>query len=293
MPHVPFKQVDVFTHTPYQGNPVAVILDAEGLSGEQMQRIANWTNLSETTFVLPPSQPGADYRVRIFTPMSELPFAGHPTLGTAHALLEAGRIAPKEGQLVQECGAGLIELRVSAATDASPVIAFQLPEPSLTPLAPEQVDELESILGAPVQREHTPRRVHVGPVWTIVQMATAEDVLALRPDFVRMAAFDQRNKSIGVVVFGAYAPGAQAALEVRAFAPSVGVNEDPVCGSGNGAVAAFIRETGQIPLFGSDYTCTQGAVVGRAGKIFVAFEGNDVIRVGGQSVTCINGTMAV
>ncbi len=290
---VPFKQVDVFTHAPYRGNPVAVILDAEGMDGEHMQRIANWTNLSETTFVLPPTRPGAHYRVRIFTPMSELPFAGHPTLGTAHALLEAGLIAPSDGKLVQECGAGLIELTVTPTNEPSPVIAFQLPEPSFTPLTGEQVDELESILGAQVQRNHTPRRVHVGPVWTIVQMATAEAVLALRPDFVRLAEFDRRNKSIGVVVYGAYAPGAQAAMEVRAFAPSVSVNEDPVCGSGNGAVAAFIRDAGQIPLFGSNYISAQGAAVGRAGKIFVAFEGNDVIRVGGQSVTCVNGTITV
>ena len=293
MSHVAFKQVDVFTDTPYRGNPVAVVLDAQGLTGEQMQRIANWTNLSETTFVLPPTRPGADYLVRIFTPQSELPFAGHPTLGTAHALLEAGRIVPKSGKLVQECEAGLIQLTVTPAADQSPVIAFNLPTPRLTPLAPEQVDELASILGAPVQREPRPSLVNVGPTWTIVPMASAEAVLALRPDFVRMSQFDQRNQSIGIVVYGAYAKGLSAAIEVRAFAPSVSVNEDPVCGSGNGAVAAFIRDAGQINWFGSDYVSTQGSVVGRAGKIHVSFEGQDVIRVGGQSVTCISGTIAL
>ena len=293
MSHVAFKQVDVFTQVPYRGNPVAVVLDAQGLADEQMQRIANWTNLSETTFVLPPTRPGADYRVRIFTPQSELPFAGHPTLGTAHALLEAGRIVPKGGRLVQECGAGLIQLTVTPAADQSPVIAFDLPTPSLTPLTHEQVDQLESILGASVQREPRPSLVNVGPTWTIVQLASAEAVLALRPDFVRMAPFDQHNKSIGIVVYGAYAKGLPAAIEVRAFAPSVSVNEDPVCGSGNGAVAAFIRDAGQINWFGSDYVSTQGSAVGRAGKIHVAFEGNDVIRVGGQSVTCISGTIAL
>lgn len=173
------------------------------------------------------------------------------------------------------------------------MIAFQLPTLSFNPLTIEQVEELESILGAPVQRDHAPRQVHVGPVWTIVQMDNAEAVLAICPDFVRMAEFDRRNKSIGVVVYGAYAPDAHAAMEVRAFAPSVSVNEDPVCGSGNGAVAAFIRDAGQIPLFGSTYISTQGAVVGRAGKIFVVFEGNDVIRVGGQSVTCVNGSISL
>ncbi|WP_349608389.1 MULTISPECIES: PhzF family phenazine biosynthesis protein [Cupriavidus] len=293
MSGVPFKQVDVFTNVPYRGNPVAVILDAEGLTGEEMQRIANWTNLSETTFVLPPTQPGADYRVRIFTPQSELPFAGHPTLGTAHALLEAGRIAPQNGKLKQECDAGLIELTVTPSADSSPVIAFNLPTPSFVPLTNAQIDELAAILGAPVQREHTPKLINVGPVWTIVQMESAEAVLALRPDFVRMAEFDKRNKSIGIVVYGTYEKGAPAAIEVRAFAPSLGVNEDPVCGSGNGSVAAFIREAGQVQTFGSSYVSTQGSVVGRAGKIFVAFNGDDVIRVGGQSVTCVDGTIAV
>ncbi len=292
MPPVSFKQVDVFTSVPYHGNPVAVILDAQGLTGAQMQRIANWTNLSETTFVLPPTQPGADYRVRIFTPQSELPFAGHPTLGTAHALIEAGKIAPKGGKLTQECDAGLIELTVTASPGSSPVIAFNLPTPSYLPLSHAQVDEIESILGAPVQREHTPKLIHVGPAWTIVQLADAEAVLALRPDFARMAEFDKRNQSIGIVVYGAHEKGAPAAIEVRAFAPSVGVNEDPVCGSGNGAVAAFIREAGQVQAFGARYVSTQGAAVGRAGKIFVAFDGGDVIRIGGQSVTCIDGSIA-
>ncbi|SDC66754.1 phenazine biosynthesis protein PhzF family [Cupriavidus sp. YR651] len=292
MSTVPFKQVDVFTSTPYRGNPVAVVLEAQDLTSDEMQRIANWTNLSETTFVLPPTQAGADYRVRIFTPQSELPFAGHPTLGTAHALIEARKITPRDGKLVQECGAGLIELTVTMCEGASPVIAFNLPEPRLMPMVPAQVDEMESILGAPVLREHTPKFVNVGPVWTIVQLASAQAVLDLRPDFARMAEFDRRNQSIGIVVFGAYGAGSEAAIEVRAFAPSVGVNEDPVCGSGNGSVAAFIRDAGQIATFGSTYVATQGAVVGRAGKLIVNFEGDRVIRVGGQSVTCINGTLA-
>src|SRR5574337_830221 len=183
--NLPFKQVDVFTSVPFSGNPVAVILDARGLSESQMQRIANWANLSETTFVLPPTQAEADYRVRIFTPHVELPFAGHPTLGTAHALLEAGKIAAKRGKLVQECAAGLIELSVTVSADASPVIAFNLPTPGYQALSPAQVDELESILGAPVQREHMPKYITVGPVWTIVQLASAEAVLALRPDLAR------------------------------------------------------------------------------------------------------------
>lgn len=291
MTPVPFKQVDVFTNTPYRGNPVAVVLDAQGLSSDQMQRIANWTNLSETTFVLPPTHADADYQVRIFTPQSELPFAGHPTLGTAHALIEAGVVAVKQGKLVQECGAGLIELSVTARTGESPLIAFKLPVPTLTPVKEDRLQELESILGASILREHRPKLVNVGPVWTIVQLQSADAVLGLRPDYARMADFNRQDESIGVVVFGAYGEDANAAIEVRAFAPSVGVNEDPVCGSGNGSVAAFIRDAGQIGQFGATYVATQGSIVGRDGKLVVSFEGADTIRVGGQSVTCIEGVI--
>src|SRR5574337_1074095 len=162
---LPFKQVDVFTSVPFGGNPVAVVLDARGLSESQMQRIANWTNLSETTFVLPPTQPEADYRVRIFTPRAELPFAGHPTLGTAHALLEAGKITATNGRLTQECATGLIALTVSTGESNTVQIAFELPLPSFSPLSTNQVDELEEIIGAAVLRSHPPKFVIVGPTW--------------------------------------------------------------------------------------------------------------------------------
>lgn len=288
---LPFKQVDVFTSVPFGGNPVAVILDAQGLSESQMQRIANWTNLSETTFVLPPTQAEADYRVRIFTPRAELPFAGHPTLGTAHALLEAGKIAARNGRLTQECATGLIALTVSTADGDAVQIAFELPSPSFSPLSANQVDELEDIVGAAVLRAHPPKFVNVGPTWTVVQLADADTVLSLAPDMGRLSAFDQHTKSTGVVAFGAYAKGADAAMEVRAFAPSQGVNEDPVCGSGNGAVAAFVRDAGLVEAFGSTYTSSQGAVVGRSGKLSITIDASGVIRVGGQSVTCIDGTI--
>ncbi len=290
---VPFKQVDVFTSEPYRGNPVAVVLEAQGLSDEQMRRIANWTNLSETTFVLPPTQPGADYLVRIFTPQAELPFAGHPTLGTAHALLEAGIISARNGRLVQECAAGLIDLAVTDAPGGSPLIAFTLPEPALTELGADLVDEMESILGSAVLHDPAPKLVSVGPVWTIAQLPSAQAVLTLRPDFARMADFDLRNKAAGIVVYGAYGEGAEAAIEVRAFAPSLGANEDPVCGSGNGSVAAFIRDAGQVPQFGTEYLSTQGAAVGRSGRLSISFDAGGAIRVGGQSVTCIDGRIAV
>ncbi|MCU6618205.1 PhzF family phenazine biosynthesis protein [Achromobacter mucicolens] len=290
---VPFKQVDVFTSEPYRGNPVAVVLLAQGMTDEQMRRIANWTNLSETTFVLPPTQSGADYLVRIFTPQAELPFAGHPTLGTAHALLEADIVQARGGRLVQECAAGLIDLSVTEITGGSPRIAFTLPVAQLTELGADLVDEMEGILGSAVLHDPAPKLVNVGPVWTIAQLPSAQAVLTLRPDFSRMAEFDRRNQAAGIVVYGAYGEGAESAIEVRAFAPSLGANEDPVCGSGNGSVAAFIRDAGQVQQFGTEYLSTQGAAVGRSGRLNIAFGADGAIRVGGQSVTCIDGRIAV
>src|SRR5690606_7382605 len=160
-----YKVVDVFTAQPLLGNPVAVVLDADGLDGTTMQQIARWTNLSETTFVLPPTRPGADYRLRIFTPGSELPFAGHPTPGSAHAVLESERVVPRDGRLVQECGAGLVSIAVSGSTRV-----LTLPAAQVTGLAPDDVSELEAILGAPVNRAAEPALVDVGPAWVVAQL---------------------------------------------------------------------------------------------------------------------------
>lgn len=288
---VPFKQVDVFTKAPFKGNPVAVVLQAEGLSIEQMQQIAHWTNLSETTFVLSATSAAADYRVRIFTPASELPFAGHPTIGTAHALLEAGVIAPRDGTLVQECAAGLVQLEVSQDGDGERWITFALPQPAITPLGDAEVDELEAILGCAVSREARPRLIDVGARWIVAQLDSAEAVLACQPDMARMKLIEQKPQETGVVIFGEHAPGAPARIEVRAFAPVCGIDEDPVCGSGNGCVAAFIRDSGQTARFGSEYLAAQGAAIGRAGLLRIAID-DARIRVGGMAVTCIDGQMA-
>ncbi|SEJ15775.1 phenazine biosynthesis protein PhzF family [Pseudomonas linyingensis] len=291
MRNVPFKQVDVFTKVPFKGNPVAVVLQAEGLSTEQMQQIARWTNLSETTFVLPASSAAADYRVRIFTPASELPFAGHPTIGTAHALLEAEVIAPRDGRLVQECAAGLIGLEVSEGGDGERWITFDLPQPAITPLDDAEVDELEAILGCAVSREARPRLIDVGARWIVAQLASAAAVLACQPDMARMKLIEQKPQETGVTIFGEHAPGAPARIEVRSFAPACGIDEDPVCGSGNGCVAAFIRDSGQTGRFGNEYRAAQGAAIGRAGLLRIAID-DDRIQVGGMAVTCIDGQMA-
>lgn len=286
----PFKQVDVFTREPFLGNPVAVVLQADGLSAAQMQHVARWTNLSETAFVLTPSDPHAHYRVRMFTPGAELPFAGHPTIGTAHALLEAGLVQADDGALVQECGAGLVRLEITRHAIADRWIAFDLPQPRVSVLADAQVEELESLLGAPVLRTMRPRMIDVGARWIVAQLEGPEAVLALRPDLQRLAAHDARAGVTGVTVFGEHPPGSAARLEVRSFAPAQGIPEDPVCGSGNGCVAVFVRETSQLSHLGSDFLVAQGSVLGRAGRLRLRIEPQRV-QVGGMAVTCIDGTI--
>jgi PhzF family phenazine biosynthesis protein len=287
----PFKTVDVFTATPFLGNPLAVVFDADELTGAQMQRIASWTNLSETTFVLRPTRPGADYRVRIFTPGAELPFAGHPTVGTAHALLEAGAIAPRAGVLVQESAAGLVRLDVAHADDGARWIAFELPAPAIVPLDAAHADELAGILGMPLAGIAPPCLVDAGPRWVVAQLPDAHAVLAAAPDLARMKAHDTQAGHTGVIVFGPHAAGGTARIEVRAFAPAHGIAEDPVCGSGNGAVAAYLRHTGQVDAFGRDFLSSQGSAVGRAGILRLRIEA-DAIRVGGNAVTCVDGHLA-
>lgn len=282
-----YKVVDVFTAQPLLGNPVAVVLDAEGLDSGTLQQIARWTNLSETTFVLPPTRAGADYRLRIFTPGSELPFAGHPTLGSAHAALESGRVAPREGRLVQECDAGLISIAVSGSTRV-----LTLPTAQVTALAPDDVDELEAILGAPVIRTAAPALVDVGPVWIVAQLASADAVLRMQPDLARSAVFERRLRATGITVFGAHAAG-EADIEVRSFAPSCGVGEDPVCGSGNGAVAVFQRVRGLLHAMHTSYVATQGQCVGRRGRVAVSVSTDGTVTVGGECVTVLDGILRV
>ena len=286
MASTPFKQVDVFSAVRFRGNPVAVVLDGSGLTARQMQQIAHWTNLSETTFVLPATEAGADYQVRIFTPGGELPFAGHPTIGTAHALLEAGRITPRDGALVQQCKAGLIPLRV----DAERWIYFALPQPSFHSFDKKATAELEGILG--VDLAETPYLVDVGARWVVVQLKDAQAVLKVQPDLQRMRDQDVRGGHTGVVIYGTHPAGQAAHLELRAFAPAHGIGEDPVCGSGAGSMAALIRHTGAHKELGADLLASQGRLVGRAGVIRLQI-GEDHIRVGGNAITCVDGVLEV
>ncbi|EEY77491.1 phenazine biosynthesis protein, PhzF family [Acinetobacter calcoaceticus RUH2202] len=284
---VAFKQVDVFTSQAFKGNPVAVIMDASTLTSEQMQAIANWTNLSETTFVLPATDSQADYQVRIFTPQNELPFAGHPTIGTAHALLEAGLITAKEGKLVQQCGAGLVALTVSELNQ----ISFELPQPKITPLDTTQTQKLAEILKCQIDTQWNAALVDVGARWVVLQAVNAEAVLAAQPDFAALKQHDLEMKVGGATVYGFYENNdEQKHIEVRSFAPSIGINEDPVCGSGNGSVASFIRYHGILPAQNDQVMSSQGRVLGRDGQLQLNLY-QDKILVGGSAVTCIDGTI--
>ncbi|UXM95841.1 PhzF family phenazine biosynthesis protein [Bartonella sp. HY329] len=279
-----FKQVDVFTTKSFKGNPVAIVMDGQSLQTQQMQEIANWTNLSETTFVLPPKNPKADYALRIFTPVQELPFAGHPTIGTAYALLEEGLIKPKNGGLIQECAAGLIALTVHE-TDDAPIIFFQLPKPKLTALDSDEIDQLEIMLNCAINRELPPILVDVGARWIVMNTYNVRNVLAAQPDFSRLAIHNKAMQVTGICI---YSEWGQNHIEVRSFAPACGANEDPVCGSGNGSVAAFIRHYGKSSKFERTIKSSQGRVLERDGIVYLRITDEEIL-VGGSAVTCIEG----
>jgi PhzF family phenazine biosynthesis protein len=289
MPALRFKQVDVFTDRPFFGNPVAVVLDGDGLDAGAMQRIAAWTNLSETTFVLRPSAPGADYRVRIFTPRSELPFAGHPTIGTAHAVLEAG-LVPEKAALRQECAAGLLRLAVEGS-GPDRRIAVEAPPASLAPLPADAVAAVERAIGASLAAGAPGLIVSIGPRWLTVRLADAAAVRALAPDPGAVSRLSRELGVTGINVFAVEQSGAHEVV-VRSFAPADGVPEDPVCGSGNAAVGAWLDHAGVRVGEGGRYVASQGRELGRDGYVSVRIDA-DARRVwiGGRAVTCVEGIL--
>ena len=274
-----YTEVDVFTDTPLLGNPLAVVHDAQGLSDEQMQAFARWTNLSETTFLLPPTDATADYRVRIFTPHRELPFAGHPTLGSCHAWLEAGG-TPRHGDtVVQQCAAGLIRVRRSGGR-----LAFAAPPRLRTgALEDETLAQIRNALGLQPNEILGHQWVDNGPGWCAVRLASADVVLGLAPDWLAL-----RGLKLGVV--GAHAVGASdAQFEVRALIGEGPGYEDPVTGSLNASLAQWLIGSDVAP---DRYVAAQGAKLQRAGRVHVAREG-DTIWIGGGSVSCVRGEVAL
>jgi len=269
-----FKQVDVFTARPFLGNPVAVVIGAEALDTAEMQRIAGWTNLSETTFLL--KSASADYKLRIFTPRQELPFAGHPTIGSAHAALESGFVA-KKSRLTQECGAGIIDLSV----EDDGRIFLKGP--------PAKVERMEKqIPSIPLAPASAVMKVDVGPIWVVGEMTDAAALAALKPDMSALAEWSESLRVTGTTVF-APSQDSLAKIHVRSFAPAHGVAEDPVCGSGNLSVAVFLRENQLLERFGKTYVARQGMQLGRDGRVSVRI--GEKIEIGGHAVTCVEGTL--
>jgi PhzF family phenazine biosynthesis protein len=274
----PYKQVDVFTAEPYRGNPLAVVLDADGLSDAQMQRFARWTNLSETTFLLPPTSRDADYRLRIFTPGGELPFAGHPTIGSCHAWLEHGGVSRDPRLIVQECGVGLVRLRHNGAR-----LAFAAPELRQSEPDSHTVAELLAALGLQASEVIAARVLDNGPVWLSLLLDTPATALRLAPDH---RALERLGQKIGIAAVYEAAGAAGPHLEVRAFAAPIGITEDPVTGSLNASLAQWLMADGRMP---TRYVAAQGSCLDRAGRVHLERDAEGQVWVGGDAVTCISG----
>jgi PhzF family phenazine biosynthesis protein len=284
MKTIHFYQVDVFSTSPSQpftGNPVAVLFDTEGFSSERMQQIARWTNLSETTFVSAVSAAG--YAVRIFTPGGELPFAGHPSLGSAFAVAHQQGLHGACLSLTQRCGVGDVAIEVNTLAASA---QLQLPAAQLTTIAQQSVNELSAALGCELADE--PKVVDLGPRWLTVPVSAGDVLLAIKPNLNAIAALSRKLNLTGVNVYGPYEERGE--FEVRSFAPALGVPEDPVCGSGNGAVAYYLRDHVKAGL--SEHHARQGRAIHRDGQIAIAYKG-DAIWLGGACINSVIGKISV
>jgi PhzF family phenazine biosynthesis protein len=271
----PFSQVDVFSAEPFRGNPVAVVLDGTGLTGAQMQLLARWTNLSETTFVLPADEPDADYQVRIFTPETELPFAGHPTLGTCHAWLEAGHKPSRDDQIVQQCGVGLVTIRRSAGLLGFAAPALLRSGPVDEPL----IGQIAAQLGISRADIVAAQWADNGPGWIAILLGSAQAVLDVRP----------RDGDLDLGLAGPYPPGSECAFEVRAFFPVDGRPvEDPVTGSLNASLAQWLLSSGRAA---APYVASQGTAMGRRGRVRIDADEDGTVWVSGGTSTRISGTV--
>lgn len=285
-----FKQVDVFTAEPLKGNALAVILDAEGLTDDDMFAMARWTNLAETAFVLTPTSPEADYRVRIFTTDKELPFAGHPTLGTAYALLQSGLKPKNSGYLVQECGVGLVQVKQLAEGGQ----AFSAPPAVLKPLEEEHFALLATALrGGKIQADVTPVAVDMGIIWLVVRMESAQDCLNISADAAAVSQLQKQLGVNGIAVYGLHDDSVAADYEVRAIIDEDGVlKEDPVTGSANACLARVLKAA-NFPdgaHMADTYLVRQGTKLQREGRVTVTFVDGEPW-IGGDSVTLIDGTL--
>lgn len=281
-----FAQVDVFADRPGAGNPLAVVIDADGMDAEAMQAFANWTNLSETTFLLPPTAPGASYRVRIFTPRQELPFAGHPSVGSAHVALESGLAQAIDGRMLQQCQAGLLPLRVVSEGPAR-CIFVRAPRgrPGMVTFTAALWDDAVRGLalgGLP------PTLIDNGPRWWVLELADEAAVRSMLPDLPAIARLTDGTGAVGLAVF-AHCPHAQYQMVARAFCPADGIPEDPVTGSANAAIAAWLEQNDALRA--RRYTVSQGRELGRDGQLQVEVDADGEVWIGGQTQTVVDGTL--
>jgi PhzF family phenazine biosynthesis protein len=275
-----FIQCDVFTSVPTKGNGLAVVVDGEGLSDQEMQALAAWTNLAETTFLMSPTTKEADYRVRIFSPRREVLFAGHPTLGSCASWICAGGKSRTEGVVKQECGVGIVDIDVSGA-----VPAFAAPKTTIAPLPPEKLETITSALGLAHDRILRSAQLANGPVFQVLELASAADVLAVDSGKIRYPEF------LGVGLIGAHPPGSECQFEARYLAPSSGMSEDPITGSLNAAIAQWMYGAGH---WHTPVTVAQGTCIGRQGRVFIRRDDNTgTVWVGGQTCILIEGTLTL
>ncbi|TPG07245.1 PhzF family phenazine biosynthesis protein [Rhodanobacter glycinis] len=286
-----FMQLDVFSRLPLLGNALAVVIDGDGLNDATMQAFARWTNLSETTFLLPPTRTDADYRVRIFTPRQELPFAGHPSVGSAYAAIESALVPPGKFDLVQECAAGLLPVRVEGR-GSERIIHVQAPPARLQTVDARERAQLAEALHLDLAQARM-RLVDNGPLWLVCDLHSAADVRQLQPDLALIAALSQATGAVGISVFGRESTsdaGGDAAMAVRAFCPADGIPEDPVTGSANAAIMAFLAEVGDPSGYGLRYRASQGREVGRDGYVEVLRDATTgAISIGGACAMGIRG----
>ncbi|MEB7768522.1 PhzF family phenazine biosynthesis protein [Mammaliicoccus sciuri] len=283
MKQLGFKQVDVFANEPFKGNPVAVIFDADDLTDEQMKDIASWTNLSETTFVCKPEDEQADYKLRIFTPNNELSFAGHPTIGSSYAVLQNGLISKNKGYLVQECEVGLVKIDYTEERTY-----FSLPKPKISDIELKQLDGIIDSLGINGEDVIHSKKVNIGAEWLTLHIKNSSIVKRIEPNFEQMKNYIYEGTT-GVTIFGENEDDKDTTFEVRSFAPNEGVNEDPVCGSGNGCVAAVNELYGLI--VNKEYSNSQGECINRNGRVYIKQE--DGLKLGGISKIVIDGKIRI
>ena len=284
-----YLQLDVFADRPGAGNPLGVVFDATGMDTAVMQAYAAWANLSETIFFLPPTTAAADYRVRIFTPRSELPFAGHPSVGAAWAALDSGLAQPREGRLVQECAAGLLPARIEQRGEAR-LIHIRTPHAREVETRNAHQSMLASALHGLPGGKLKPALWNNGPNWWLVELADAEAVRAMIPDLAAIATLTSASHAVGLAVFGR-AQAADHDLAVRAFCPGDGIAEDPVTGSANASIAALLHLAGALPGAAGRYLASQGRELGRDGKVEVQVDGEGEVWIGGHVQAVIRGSV--